>query len=51
VPNKHTFDATDDIEEMWFKYKKKSDANFTRTANNALDDYLRHKLGMKRRKK
>jgi len=51
VPKKHTFDATDDVEKMWLKYENETDANFTRTANSALDDYLRHKLGMKKRKK
>ena len=51
MPNKHTFDATDDVEDMWNKYEKKCDSSFTKTVNNALDDYLRQKLGLKKRKK
>lgn len=51
MPYKHTFDATDTVEELWLKYEKVCDASFTKTVNNALDDYLRHKLKMKKRKK
>ena len=51
MPTKHTFDATDDVEELWLEYEEECDSSFTKTVNNALDDYLRHKLGIKKRKK
>lgn len=41
----HTFNTTSNIEEMWKKYEKENpDVIFSKTANNALLEYLKKRL-------